>query len=79
MNTLKIPESTHWLNKVPSVTLSFWVIKIMCTTVGETGADYLAVDAGLGQNVTRAVMAALLVTALFVQLRPGFIGSRWCW
>ena len=69
MNTLKIPESTHWLNKVPSVTLAFWVIKIMCTTVGETGADYLAVDAGLGQNVTRAVMAALLVTALFVQLR----------
>ena len=36
------------LNKVPEVTLAFWVIKIMSTTVGETGADYLAVHAGLG-------------------------------
>jgi uncharacterized membrane-anchored protein len=58
-----------WLNKVPEVTLSFWVIKIMCTTVGETGADYLAVNAGLGQTVTRTGMTALLVAALIVQLR----------
>lgn len=29
------------LNKVPEVTLYFWVIKILCTTVGETAADYL--------------------------------------
>ncbi len=69
MNTLPTSPSSNWLNKVPAVTLSFWVIKIMCTTVGETGADYLAVDAGLGQNVTRAVMAALLAAALFTQLR----------
>ena len=41
----------------------------MCTTVGETGADYLAVNAGLGQNVTLMAMATLLVTALLVQLR----------
>jgi uncharacterized membrane-anchored protein len=54
MNTLITSTLTHWLNKVPAVTLSFWVIKIMCTTVGETGADYLAVNAGLGQNVTLA-------------------------
>ena len=33
-------------NKVPQVTLAFWVIKIMSTTVGETGADYLAVNVG---------------------------------
>ncbi|MEO7105221.1 MAG: hypothetical protein ABIZ09_02505 [Rhodoferax sp.] len=69
MKTLKNPEPTHWLNKVPAVTLSFWMIKIMCTTVGETGADYLAVNAGLGQNVTRAAMAALLTAALVMQLR----------
>ena len=30
------------LNKVPEVTLYFWVIKILCTTVGETASDYLA-------------------------------------
>ncbi len=68
MNTLRTPTSAQWLNKVPAVTLSFWIIKIMCTTVGETGADYLAVNAGLGQNVTRAGMASLLVAALFWQL-----------
>ncbi len=69
MNTLTTPTSTHWLNKVPEITLSFWIIKIMCTTVGETGADYLAVNAGLGQTVTRVGMTVLLVAALIVQLR----------
>ncbi|MBG6075284.1 hypothetical protein [Polaromonas sp. CG_9.11] len=69
MTTLSAPAPTHWLNKVPQVTLSFWIIKIMCTTVGETGADFLAINAGLGQNLTRAIMAALLTAALLVQLR----------
>ncbi len=69
MNTLPVPTSTNWLNKVPEVTLSFWVIKIMSTTVGETGADFLAVNAGWGQGMTRAVMGALLAAALFTQLR----------
>ena len=75
MNTLTAPINANatttasWLNKVPEVTLSFWIIKIMCTTVGETGADYLAVNAGLGQTVTRVGMTALLVAALFVQVR----------
>jgi uncharacterized membrane-anchored protein len=69
MNKLPTVSSTGWLNKVPEVALSFWIIKIMSTTVGETGADYLAVNAGLGQGVTRTVMAALLAAALFVQLR----------
>ena len=44
MNSAK----TGWLNKVPEVTLAFWVIKILSTSVGETGADFLAVDAGFG-------------------------------
>ena len=57
------------LNKVPEVTLAFWIVKIMSTTVGETGADFLAVNAGLGQGVTRLVMGALLTIALFMQLR----------
>ncbi|CAM2178166.1 Membrane-anchored protein [Paraburkholderia sacchari] len=69
MNTLPMPRSTGWLNKVPEVTLAFWIIKIMSTTVGETGADFLAVNAGWGQGVTRSVMAALLAAALFAQLR----------
>lgn len=58
-----------WLNKVPEVTLSFWVIKIMSTTVGETFADFLAVDADLGIGITSVAMGVLLAIALFMQLR----------
>ncbi|MBN9597066.1 MAG: hypothetical protein J0G36_17145 [Afipia sp.] len=57
------------LNKVPQVTLAFWAIKIMSTTVGETGADYLAVHAGLGTAVTDAITLTLLVAALTLQMR----------
>lgn len=56
-------------NKVPEVTLVFWIIKIMATTVGETAADLLSDTLGLGLVVTSWVMAALLVLALFVQFR----------
>ncbi|MDB6052410.1 MAG: hypothetical protein JWR17_5156 [Pseudomonas sp.] len=58
-----------WLNKVPEVTVSFWVIKIMSTTVGETFADFLAVDVGLGAAVTTIGMVTLLAIALFGQVR----------
>jgi uncharacterized membrane-anchored protein len=62
------PGGDSWTNKVPAVTLAFWTIKILSTTVGETGADYLAVHAGLGVPVTTGVTAALLVMALLIQL-----------
>ncbi|AJY03893.1 membrane protein [Burkholderia aenigmatica] len=52
--------TSPWLNKVPDVALSFWIIKVMSTTVGETGADFLAVNAGWGQGATRALMTSLL-------------------
>ena len=57
------------LNKVPEVTFVFWTVKVMSTTVGETGADYLAVHVGLGTAVTGAIMVALLLAALLLQLR----------
>jgi uncharacterized membrane-anchored protein len=62
----RVPEM---LNKVPEVTLVFWIIKIMSTTVGETGADYLAVHVGLGTALTGAIMVCFLSTALIIQLR----------
>lgn len=67
-NTPEQPANT-WLNKVPEVTLAFWVIKIMSTTVGETVADFLAVNAGWGQAITRSVVGAFLLAALAMQLR----------
>ena len=57
------------LNKVPEVTAIFWIIKILSTTVGETGADYLAVHVGLGASTTTAIMVSFLVAALILQLR----------
>src|SRR6201984_2875814 len=59
------------LNKVSEITWIFWTIKILSTTVGETGADYLAVHVGLGANLTMACMAGLLIAALIVQVRAG--------
>ncbi len=57
------------LNKVPEVTLYFWVIKILCTTVGETAADFLNTNLHLGLTGTSIVMGALLVLVLVVQFR----------
>src|SRR6202022_2406321 len=57
------------LNKGPEVTAIFWVIKILSTTVGETGADYLSVHVGLGASTTAAIMVGFLVVALALQLR----------
>ncbi|MEP6478465.1 MAG: hypothetical protein ABJB03_03670 [Rhodoglobus sp.] len=57
------------LNKVPEITVVFWIIKVLATTVGETAADYLNVDLNLGLTATSIVMAVLLVVALIVQFR----------
>jgi len=55
------------LNKVPEITLYFWVIKVLCTTVGETAADYLNDNLGLGLSKTSYVMAGVLIVALVFQ------------
>ena len=71
MDTLHARPSTarQMLNKVPEVTLWFWVIKIMATTVGETAADYLATNLNLGLTNTTYIMSALLITVLAFQFR----------
>src|SRR4030088_882195 len=63
------PRPPLLLNKVPEVTAIFWIIKILSTTVGETGADYLAVHVGLGASTTTVIMVGLLAAALALQLR----------
>ena len=55
-------------NKVPLITLWFWIIKIMATTVGETAADFLNFNLGLGLTKTSWIMAILLVFALLIQI-----------
>ena len=57
------------LNKVPEVTLYFWIIKILCTTVGETAADFLNTKFNLGLTKTTYIMGSLLLITLFFQFR----------
>ena len=57
------------LNKVPEVTIYFWVIKILATTVGETAADFLNSNIGIGLTGTTLIMTGFLVVALFFQFR----------
>ena len=54
-------------NRVPKVTVDFWLIKLMAVTMGETAADYLAVNMGLGLTATSLIMSAILVGALVLQ------------
>lgn len=54
-------------SKVPEVTIYFWIIKVLCTTVGETAADFLDVNLGFGLTGTSIVMGGLLLVALFFQ------------
>jgi uncharacterized membrane-anchored protein len=67
-------RSTKWwarqmLNKVPEITVYFWVIKVLCTTVGETFADNLNENLGLGLSGTSYIMGALLIAVLVFQFR----------
>ena len=57
------------LSRVPEVTLLFWVIKVMCTVVGETAADALTSKLNLGLTNTTIITSVILATVLFVQFR----------
>lgn len=61
-------QQRSMLNKVPLVTLAFWIIKILATTVGETGADFLNFNLGFGLTYTSLVAAVFLVASLWLQL-----------
>ena len=66
MNSSKIRQM---LNKVPEITIYFWIIKVLCTTVGETAAGYLNEVLHFGLTGTSLVMSALLVVVLFFQFK----------
>jgi uncharacterized membrane-anchored protein len=56
-------------NRVPDVTIDFWLIKLLAVTMGETAADYLAVNLGLGLTMTSVIMTGVLIVALVFQFR----------
>ncbi len=57
------------LNKVPEITVWFWVIKILCTTVGESFADYIDRTLGVGLANTAVLFTVVFAVVLAVQLR----------
>ena len=68
MNRIEASQSAL-LNKVPEVTIYFWIIKVLATTVGETAADLLSTRLNLGLTITSYVMSAVFIMALIFQVR----------
>ena len=64
-----MPRGRIMLNKVPEVTAYFWIIKILCTTVGESFADYINETLGFGLTNTTVLFSAALAVTLVFQFR----------
>jgi len=72
MTSSSAAQATPWstlISKVPEITLFFWIIKILCTTIGETAADWINTNLKLGLVGTSVLMIALTVAALIMQFR----------
>ncbi len=61
-------EQESVLSKVPEVTLIFWVIKILATTLGETAGDALSMSMNLGYLLSTGIFAVIFVAAVIVQV-----------
>lgn len=62
-------QPSNLLSKVPQITLTFWIIKVLGTTVGETAADFLSFNLHVGLSYTSLIMAALLFASLLIQFQ----------
>jgi len=62
-------DQDTWLSKVPEATAVFWLVKILATTVGETGGDALSMTLQLGYAVATLVFLAFFVVTLAIQVR----------
>lgn len=69
MTMLATDKRRTMLNKVPEVTVFFWIIKILCTTVGESFADYVNETLGFGLGKTTLVFSVALIVVLVAQFR----------
>lgn len=66
--TLLNMENQSTLSKVPEVTLIFWVVKILATTLGETGGDAVSMSMDLGYLLSTGIFALIFLIAVFVQI-----------
>ncbi|MBG1233882.1 COG4705 family protein [Aestuariivirga litoralis] len=72
LETADMRATEQFWSKVPLVTITFWLIKIMATTVGETAADLLAMRLGLGLTITSLIMTGVFIIFLILQMRAKF-------
>ncbi|MFC6175187.1 hypothetical protein ACFQD4_16895, partial [Subtercola frigoramans] len=61
-------SARHMLSKVPAITIWFWIIKILCTTVGETFADFINVALGVGLVSTAIIFTVVTAAVLTLQM-----------
>lgn len=59
------------LSKVPELTVIFWIIKILATTLGETGGDAVSMSMDLGYLIGTAIFAVLFFIAVSIQIKMG--------
>ncbi len=64
-----LSKTRQMLNKVPEVTIYFWFIKVLCTTVGETFSDFLNTTLNISLAKLTVIMGSLLIVTLFFQFR----------
>ncbi len=62
-------SARQMLSKVPEITLWFWIIKILCTTVGESFADYINMALGVGLVATAVIFTIVTIVVLTAQMR----------
>lgn len=65
--------------KVPAVTILFWIIKVLATTLGETGGDALSMSMGLGYFLSTGIFAAIFAVAVFAQIRTRAFSAPLYW
>ena len=69
MNQSETNPAAILLNKVPQITIYFWIIKVLATTVGETAADLLSTRLNLGLTITSWIMSGAFIAILIWQMR----------
>src|SRR5437867_3457248 len=67
------------LSKVPAVTLVFWIIKILATTLGETGGDAVSMSLELGYLVSTCIFAVIFLVAVAIQIKARAFSAPTYW
>jgi uncharacterized membrane-anchored protein len=76
---MRFNTKIYAFSKVPQVTLAFWIVKILATTVGETGGDALSMTLNLGYAVSSLIFLAFFAVTLAAQVTSRRYHPVWYW